>query len=58
MLRYIDLLRNNEPLLAMMRICAADGSLTPLKREYDALEEAGDDGAAAFGQMLSLLEGK
>jgi len=58
MLRYVDLVRKNEPLLAMMRICADDGSLTPLKREYEALKEAGDDGAAAFGQMLSLLEGK
>ncbi len=58
MLRYLDLLRHNEPLLAMMRICAADGSLTPLKREYDALKDVGDEGATAFGQMLSLLEGK
>ncbi len=58
MLRYLDLLRKNEPLLAMMRICAADGSLTPLKREYDALKDVGDEGAAAYGQMLSLLEGK
>jgi len=58
MLSYVDLVRKNEPLLAMMRICAADGSLTPLKREYEALKEAGDDGAANYGQMLSLLEGK
>lgn len=58
MLRYVDLVRENEPLLAVMRICAADGSLTRLKREYEALQEAGDDGAKAFGQMLALLKGK
>jgi hypothetical protein len=58
MLRYVDLVRENAPLLAVMQICADEGSLKSLKREYELLTQAGDDGATDFGKLLALLESK
>lgn len=58
MLRYVELVHENEPLLAILRRCEADGDLRPLRNEYKVLSDAGAESATAFGQLLSLLEGQ
>jgi hypothetical protein len=52
---YIELVRDNERLLKMMRQCAAAGSLSPLVRAH-AAAPPGSDIAAEYDALLKLLK--